>query len=222
MNRTRSVPAFTLLEMIIAITVFTIFIGFAISTYLTFHRADQEALAMRSLMLEAQGTMDLLISSIKENTIDYDEFYAEGSTLSENIFNGFQSNYFTNFTSGESHVLNDATLALTSLDGKVGTVFIWDKETETLYLYTTEEDEEGNRTTVGPSQLHNDTTRVTYVNFRIFPDENPYALTSADQAEDSQYYQPTVQIEMTFAMPGRIQEEVTVDFQTSVTSRFYQ
>lgn len=215
-------PAFTLLEMIIAITVFTIFIGFAISTYLTFHRADQEALAMRSLMLEAQGTMDLLISSIKENAIDYDEFYAEGSTLSENIFNGFQSNYFTNFTSGESHVLNDATLALLSPDGKIRTVFIWDEDTETLNLYTTEADEEGNLTTSELSQLHNDTTRVTYVNFRIFPDENPYALTSADQAEDSQYYQPTVQIEMTFAMPGRIQEEVTVDFQTSVTSRFYQ
>lgn len=214
-------PAFTLLEMIIAITVFTIFIGFAISTYLTFHRADQEALAMRSLMLEAQGTMDLLISSIKENTIDYDEFYAEGSSLSESIFNGFQSNTFPNFTSGESHVLNDATLALRSPDGKLGTVFIWDKETETLNLYTTEEDEEGNLTNE-LSQLHNDTTRVTYVNFRIFPDENPYALTSADEADIGRYYQPTVQIEMTFAVPGRIQEEVTVDFQTSVTSRFYQ
>lgn len=214
-------PAFTLLEMIIAITVFTIFIGFAISTYLTFHRADQEALAMRSLMLEAQGTMDLLTESVKENTIDY-EFYAEESGLSDSVFNGFQRSYFTNFTSGESHVLNDATLALLSPDGETRTIYIWDEDTETLSVYTTQADEEGNLTTSELSQLHNDTTRVSYVNFRIFPDENPYTLTSADEAEDSQYYQPTVQIEVTFAVPGRIQEEVTVDFQTSVTSRFYQ
>jgi hypothetical protein len=56
------------------------------------------------------------------------------------------------------------------------------------------------------------------VNFRIFPDENPYD----DPSKDAIQYQPTVQIKITFSLPGRIQEEVTVDFQTSITSRFYQ
>lgn len=204
-------PAFTLLEMIIAITVFTLFIGFAISTYLMFHRADQEALAMRSLMLETQGTLDFITDAVKENTIDY-AYYNEDSD--SDILSGVRSNLFANFNLGNTHTINDATLALRSLDGSTETVFIWDEEDETLSLFTI--DEEGNEST--PVLLHSETTSVPYVNFRIFPDENPYD----DPATDGIQYQPMVQVEITFSMPGRIQEEVTVDFQTSITSRFYQ
>jgi len=204
-------PAFTLLEMIIAITVFTIFIGFSISTYLMFHRADQEALATRSLMLETQGTLDFITDAVKENTIDY-AYYNEDS--SEDILSGVRSDLFTNFDFGNSHSINDSTLALRSADGKTETVFIWDEEAETLSLFTI--DEEGTESV--PVLLHSETTSVPYVNFRIFPDENPYD----DPSKDAIQYQPTVQIKITFSMPGRIQQDVTVDFQTSITSRFYQ
>ena len=54
----RQKAAFTLIEMIIAITVFTIFIGFAISAYLTFHRADQDALTNRSLLMESEAILN--------------------------------------------------------------------------------------------------------------------------------------------------------------------
>ncbi|MFA4815040.1 MAG: type II secretion system protein [Candidatus Gracilibacteria bacterium] len=181
--------AFTLLEMIIAITVFTIFIGFAISTYLTFHRADQEALAMRSLMLETQGTMDVLIAAVKKNTIDYDYYGGDE---------------------------DESTLALLSPDGKTHTIYAWDGTEKTLSVHTMDSDGKESE----PTALHSETTSVNYMRFRIFPNANPYTL--GPDAEDAQYYQPTVQMEVTFAMPGRIQEEVTVDFQTSVTSRFYQ
>lgn len=65
-------PAFTLLEMIIAITVFTIFIGFSIGVYLSYHRTNQEALVMRSIMLEAEAAMAALTEAVKENRVDYD------------------------------------------------------------------------------------------------------------------------------------------------------
>lgn len=67
-------PGFTLIEMIIAITVFTIFIGFSISAYLTFHRADQEALIERNLVMSAQAIMADLSEAIRENKIDYDSY----------------------------------------------------------------------------------------------------------------------------------------------------
>lgn len=204
-------PAFTLLEMIIAITVFTIFIGFAISTYLMFHRADQEALAMRSLMLETQGTMDLIADAVKENTIDY-AFYSED--LDSDILANVRTDLFTNFDFANSHTITDSTLALRSPDGQSETVFIWDEDEETLSLFTIDE----NSVASTPVLLHSETTRVPYVNFRIFPDENPYE----NSTDDAIQFQPTVQIEITFSMPGRVQEEVTVDFQTSITSRFYQ
>ena len=203
--------AFTLLEMIIAITVFTIFIGFAISTYLMFHRADQEALAMRSLMLETQGTLDFITDAVKENTIDY-AYYNEDSD--SDVLSGVRSTLFTDFEFANGHTIKDATLALRSPDGSTETVFIWDEEAETLSLFTIAQD----GTESVPVLLHSETTRVPYVSFRIFPDENPYE----DASKDAIQYQPTVQIKITFAMPGRVQEEVSVDFQTSITSRFYQ
>lgn len=182
-------PAFTLLEMIIAITVFTIFIGFAISTYLAFHRADQEALTMRSVMLETQGAMDHLIQAAKENAIDTD--------------------YYTD----TSNPLVTSTLALTSSNG-VQMVYEWDSDAETLSLTTTDAD----GVSSDPVLLHSESTRVTYASFRIFPNANPYEVG----AEEEDQFQPMVRIQVTFSLPGRVNEEVTVDLQSSVTSRFYQ
>jgi len=98
-------PAFTLVEMIIAITVFTIFIGFAISAYLSFHRADQEALVQRSLTMEAGTVMDTLTQDIKANKIDYTAYAANECTNS---------------------------LCLISADGTSTTVYAWDSTTQAL------------------------------------------------------------------------------------------
>lgn len=184
-----SSSAFTLLEMIIAITVFTIFIGFAISTYLTFHRADQEALTMRSVMLETQAAMDNLAQAAKENAIDYDYYGSESS------------------------LLNLSTLALVDSSG-IAYIYEWNNEEEILTLSITDLD--GNSSE--PVLLHSESTRIKYVSFRIFPNASPYEIA----AEEENQFQPNVRIQITFAMPGRINEEVAVDLQTSVTSRFYK
>lgn len=206
MKQLGKAPAFTLLEMIIAITVFTIFIGFAIATYLTFHRADQEALAMRSVLFETQGTMDLLTEAVKENAVDYD-YYNEDSA--EDVL----SDAFDGLELSGSHTVTGSTLVLRSADG-TQLIYTWDSEEETLSLQAVDADGVAS----DPTLLHNETTRVTYAQFRIFPDMNPYE----NATESAVQYQPTVRIELTFAVPGRINEEVTVDLQTSVTSRFYQ
>jgi prepilin-type N-terminal cleavage/methylation domain-containing protein len=203
-------PAFTLLEMLIAITVFTIFIGFAISTYLAFHRADQEVLAQRSVMLEIQGTMNLLSQAVKENKIYYEDEESGGRF---DILSGARSSLFSGFLS--QHEKNSTTLELISPDGQTLYVYAWNGDEETLSLESYDAD--GNLLT-GPELLHNETTRVTAVNFRIFPDEDPYQNATDNDIQ----YQPTVQLSLSFTVPGRIHEELTVDLQTLVTSRFYQ
>lgn len=180
--------AFTLLEMIIAITVFTIFIGFAISTYLSFHRADQEALEQRSLMLEIQGTMDNISEAVRINKIDYIAY--------ENT--------------------NGGILNLVSADGQTHYVYAWDRNLETLTLQVTGADGVAG----DPVLLHGENTKVTYANFRIFPDKNPY--DPANAADTAVQYQPTVQIKLGFSVPGRVRETVDLDLQTSLTSRFYK
>lgn len=212
-------PAFTLLEMIIAITVFTIFIGFSISTYLSFHRADQEALEQRSLMLEIQGTMDNISEAVRSNKIDYAGEYSEEEDILGGLSGGLSASLF-----GATHVLNEKVLSLVSSDGETKYVYTWDDEEETLSLQVFDFDGtdwvEADAYKDGPVLLHGENTKVTYANFRIFPDVDPYDADNA--SDDDVQYQPTVQINLTFSVPGRVRPTVDLNLQTSITSRFYQ
>lgn len=199
---------FTLIEMIIAITVFTIFIGFAISSYLVLHRANQEVLIQRSLMLEAQGTMNVLTEAVRENRIDYAAY--EDSILVE-AFSPLL---------GDSHVIHTSTLFLLSPDEEIHYQYTWDEEEQILTAAATDSDGNPLDAYADPLLLHGEESQVTYAAFRIFPDVNPYVLENA--SNDDVQYQPTVQIDLEFSIPGRIRELVTVDLQSSVTSRFYQ
>lgn len=205
--------AFTLLEMIIAITVFTIFIGFVISSYLAFHRADQETIEMRSLLLELQGTMDQISETMKDSKIDFEAYETGGSGIP--ILTPFSSD----------HVLNQSTLYLLSSDGLTRTVYTWDsdEDKETLSFQVFDFDGTDYVAADGYTSavlLHSENTRVTYANFRIFPDVNPYDFENG--GDDEVQFQPIAQIKLSFTVPGRVRKEVSVDLQTSVTSRFYQ
>lgn len=208
----RNQPAFTLLEMLIAITVFTIFIGFVLASYLTFHRADQEVISTRSLMLELQGTMNQISEAVRDNTIDYAS-YEDSSGVSSNVLSIVSS-----LNLGDA--LNESELYLFSPDGETQYVYTWNEDEETLTLQLFDAD--GNAITgyEDPVLLHGENTRVTYANFRIFPGVDPYEAENA--SDDDVQYQPMVQINLTFAVPGRIREEISLDLQTSITSRFYQ
>ena len=182
--------AFTLIEMIIAITVFTVFIGFVMTAYMTFHQSQQEAAIVRSVIFEMESATSLISQSIKENSIDY-EIY-----------------------SGEENLLY-----LLSPDETTHILYIWDDEDETLGIQLFDSDGNVMDGYAEPVLLHSEDTKVTNVKFRIFPSTDPYGIPVNS---DQEYYQPNVQMAMTFERPGRIREDVVIDFQTSVTSRIYQ
>ncbi len=202
-------PAFTLIEMIIAITIFTIFIGFSISSYLTFHRADQEALVTRTLIMSAQSMMSSLSDSIRESAIAYDEYSAVSGS------NGLDLGVFDFDGLSVTDAINTHELHLWSADGLVRTVYFWDSEAQTLSMQSFDVDGKALDEAV---LLHSDALRVSYANFRIFPSQNPYEYRTEDELQ----YQPFVTVNLTFSMPGRVREELTFDLRTSVTTRFYQ
>jgi prepilin-type N-terminal cleavage/methylation domain-containing protein len=210
-------PAFTLIEMIIAITVFSIFIGFAVSAFLSFHRADEEALVDRSLVMEGGQVMDTLTTDIKANKIDY-EYYDESSGGS-----AFTSAFTSSFSSGD-HVWNKSILALRSPDGLTRTVYEWDSEAKTLTVQKFDMTDPLNvLTAAGYTEalpMTSDHVYLNDVNFRIFPDVDPY--DAANASDDSTAFQPVVTMNLTFAAEGRVRDEVTLPLQTTVTSRFYQ
>lgn len=226
MKQRFTVPAFTLIEMIIAITVFSIFIGFAVSSYLAFHRADQEALVDRSLMMEAGQVMDLLTADIQANKIDY-EYYEDLSSGGVHIMHGFGSGGLSlsppfSFGFGSDHELNKSILVLRSVDGLTRTVYEWDEEDLTLSV---DKFDMTSGTAVElpdyPQLLTSGQVYLNDVNFRIFPDVDPYD-SATDPSDDEVQFQPVVTLNLTFAAVGRVRAEVTLPLQTTVTSRFYQ
>lgn len=206
-------PAFTLLEMIIAITVFTIFIGFVMSSYLAFHRAQQEALATRRLLLETEATMSQVTQLLRENRIDYTA-YAESRFGNADILSAF------NLGIDRAESLSVDTLRLVSPDASESIVLEWDEEAEQFTLQRFGADGEPQDGYLQPLPLHGEATRAQYVDFRIYPDEDPY--DSANIRKNNLQYQPIVQVTLHFATEGRVREEIVLDLQSSVTSRFYQ
>jgi prepilin-type N-terminal cleavage/methylation domain-containing protein len=69
-------PAFTLIEVLMAVTVFTLFIGFAIGAYLNLHQALHKAEERRHLLLESEVILHRLSAAIKVDAVDYNA-YAE-------------------------------------------------------------------------------------------------------------------------------------------------
>lgn len=209
--------AFTLIEMIIAITVFTIFIGFAISAYLTFHRADQDALTSRSLLMDSEAILNELSDATRENKINYGAYASFSSGGSRTITRGFSlptTFSATSLSLSLGNELNEQSLYLISADGEEQTVYAWNADEQSLSVQRFD----ASGTALSDAQnLNSDGMAVTYVNFRIFPDENPYE----DSSSTSQF-QPMVTFDLSFSMPGRMDAELTLDLKTTVTSRFYQ
>ncbi len=214
-------PAFTLIEVIIAITVFSVFIGFVVSAYLSFHRADQEALVTRTLMMEGGKVMDQLTADLKANKIDY--FYYEGDSGPRDPGRGALPDAFEALLEGD-HVLNEEVLALRSADELTRILYVWDSDEKTLTLQKFDMTDETNPLTMdgytNPLALTSEQVYLNEVNFRIFPDVDPYDLENA--SNDEVAYQPVVTLNLTFAAAGRVREEVSLPLQTTVTSRFYQ
>jgi len=64
--------AFTLIELIVSLTIFTLFVGVIASTFIVMSRSLQQANEVRKVYTEARGLMDRLTQDIRLYTLDYD------------------------------------------------------------------------------------------------------------------------------------------------------
>ena len=196
-KHTRS--AFTLIEMIIAITVFVIFIGFVMAAYLTCHRSQAQVAATRSMLLEGEAIFNRLGDLMDDHKI-YFEYY----------------NTSVDHAADVDYSLETQELVLISLDEEEVVMLSWEaseEDEEKGNLFLTIDDEE-------PIQLNALGTSVNFMSFRIFPNDNPYLV--ANQSDSSfPHFQPHIQVKMTMGREGS-SEDVILDLQTTLTSRFYQ
>lgn len=194
--KSSSTKAFTLIELLIAITIFMLFLGIVSGSYLTLVSANRNANETQKLYREVRLVFDTLAEKIRSGVLDYsciDPALAatEGPCLED----------INQPSKRTMRVLDSAGTTRTRLSFKNGQLresretrdspnSAWIVESDALPLITTAD--------------------ISDLTFTIFPHKNPYAQGNA--ADDALQYQPTVTI---------IMKIKNYTFRTTYASRAY-
>lgn len=204
---------FTLIELIVSLTIFTVFIGILGNSYVFISRAERDALETRKVYAEARSLMDQMVEEARLMAIDYDCYsadytYDDGSFLSE----------------CDSLSLNEnqtSILALVSSEGTKRALFRFDEENQTIEFlklegedrnWTLSEGFEG-----GFQSLKSENVEITDLDFLINPLSDPRENLSNSNFQ----YQPKATILLTVSGESRAREKIEFRLQTTVSSRVY-
>lgn len=176
MNNKSIHSGFTLMEMLISISVFMLFVGIVAGTYISLVKANNEANNMQKLYRETRNIFDSIASEIKNGAIDY-------SCVNPDI----DVYCIENQNDGEKKVLgvlrkDKQTRALFKLkNGKI----LFQEQTRDpsgiSWVYTADWQE-----------LSSEKSDAEELKFLISPLKNPYAQENA--ADDAAQFQPSVTI----------------------------
>lgn len=204
-------PAFTLVEMIVSLTVFTLFVGLAMGGYLSFHRAQKDAETTRRLLFDAQHVVDLVTNDVKENAIAYHE-YGVGF-LDADLLKAVELR--TRLSTG-TDAIEATRLVLEAGEDQI--VYEWEDEVLTRQLFEAGEEAPGYEEA---QSLFAEGVTVELAKFRIVPGKDPYDSENILSGDSTLWYQPNVQFELWVSAPGRVRDKIVIDLTTSITSRLY-
>ena len=183
---------FTLIEMLVAMSIFVIFIGVLISSYTDIVKSQQEANDYRVLYSDARRVFDKLTEEIRGSAV----YYAEGTD-------------YTNV---------NESLKLVSLDGQGEVVFEYNGEEGELWFGEAVKGIVENEY----SLIGSGDSRISVSEFNVFvsPVDDPYKEENV--FADGIQFQPKVTVFATFEMERRKGgSPYSVDLQTTISSRFY-
>lgn len=182
---------FTLVEMLVSMTIFMVFVGILINSYSTIIKAQKEANDYRAMYTEARAVFDTLIAELREGMVDYGRNEDSGGVLS-----GTQNNFY-----------------LVSKDGTKKQVILDDGTLNVLRFAC------DGTTTLKTVPLNSKNVAVKIFNVKIYPFADPYAPLNV--GENQHQFQPFVTIFASFEKEKVTGEPYKVDFQTTISSRIY-
>ena len=208
MKNLKQKSAFTLVEMVVAMTIFTIFISMVAGTYLYIARGQRDAGEVRKIYSGARDVMEEIQAVARQYKVYYE--YYDGSACS-----GFlASECSETFNLSQNAVVS--VLAMIN-DDENELVFFRTSEVEENYYVLVREYElnefdewiykAGYETEALP--ISTSDISVVGLNFRIFPDSNDYE------------YQPFVTVFMTVSGNTLIGDGFEYDLQTTISTRLY-
>jgi prepilin-type N-terminal cleavage/methylation domain-containing protein len=201
--------AFTLVELIVSMLIFTVFVGVVTSTFIFTSRTLREANEVRKVYGEARFLVDRLTQEVRLNTIDYD------------CLNGGVSSIH-----GECPLFNPSgvtsVLPLISEDGQHRTVYRFENDLFEVIELDLNLSMSTWKLAAGYSGFEVfETQSVTLeeVEFVVAPTKSPYENFSNDKFQ----FHPSVNINVTArSTSSRFTESVPVQLQTTVSSRLYK
>lgn len=212
---------FTLIEVLVALTIFMIFIVSITRSYLDIAQSQRESNAVREIYSEMRYIYSLISEEARSKTIDYgcpassdtqgDSFVSQSSACSD-LMNVERQNY----------------LALISGDGTQRTVFKIEDDLTTgekaffiakeNFTGVTWEPAEGHRQNTFV-QLELNYVKINGFEFGIAPLADPFA--SANVACGPVQFQPSVSIYSSIEGKQRNVSNFKLDLQTTISSRVY-
>lgn len=187
---------FTLVELIISIAVFMIFIGIATSSYAPLVKANKTANETQKIYRETRFVTDAISREIKTGALDY-------SCIDQNKIDAL--------CLGNQGKEIKRTIAIISPDGTMRTLFKFDTTNKNVLIMRQTRLSAALPWSAGEwEQLSSDILKMEDMSFSFFPEKNPYESKNA--GADALQWQPSVSIMV---------KTNGYDFRTTYSSRVY-
>ena len=202
MKKIGTKKGFTLIELMISIVIFVIFLGLVSNSYVSIVRAQKNANQVRKIYSEIRTFTDMLAEEVRLGAIDYDCYdsqFKSATPCAEGVAGSMQK--------GRSPYL-----ALVRKGGQQKIVFKY--ENNKVYVAKLKKGAWSKF-----EELVSDNLDVTHLSFAIFPDENPYLRENYNNT--SKQFQPKVTVFMTVKNALNPDSQFNFNYQTTISSRVY-
>lgn len=232
----RQKKGFTLIEILIGIVLFVVFLGVVTSSYIDIVRGQQQANEVRKMYSQVRDFVDLFSQEVRLSSIDYGcytgAFAAKCGNLADSsagsgaysgaggLFAGVCRDTF-DMQNGRSR-----DLSLIRKDGLTKTVFHYDPDTKKIQMVQYDANPNGGGWQDSPRypggefrDVFDERVAVENLQFAINPDVDPY---SGDYyCRNQKQFQPKVTLFMQVKNSANERALFSLDYQTTVSSRVY-
>ncbi len=194
MKKLKLQRGFTLIEMLVAMSIFMVFTGILMSSYTNIIKTQREADDYRIMYSEARKVFDGIIGELREGVVEY----------------GCAENPYSN---------NDGELKLIYKDGKTTSKISLEIEKKDDEEFGTVKIERKKDVDLENFALNSPEVNVKELKFYPYPYYDPY--NPANVTKNSVQFQPKVTVFALFEKERRNGEMFQVKLQTTVSSRIY-
>lgn len=203
MKNLKQKKGFTLVELLVAMTIFVAFVGILIGSYTSIVRAQRQANEYRIMYSEARQVFETLVFNLRDGMVDYGYYGTQGilgNPLDEIVLISKDALRRTkiSYDAGTGQVSMERGRLQPDTRPCINAAYLFDP----------------------PVALNSEALKVTNFKIYVVPVIDPYALENFDKHGNQFHPFVTIYAEFTREYPGG-KEPFVINLQTTVSSRIY-